>query len=642
MKMRDKKVKKVNRIVKAGLALVCVGALLGGTLCSGKITGVRAEEEEQAAEVKAVYCDKENEYSYILYDNSEEKGICAKAGGYQVTIEEAGKDDNIDTNVYIIWDERVFYDGETYSDSDKDKREEDKKDIKLEIEDFTNKLPDNIEWEEGTVNTHICILPQKSFDDINFQDEVKKTLNENDSYMESLDESVKDGQLQQAIETLATKIENDNSFNIVVMITDQVPDGFESGTFDYLDGKDAVIYKVFEVHDTDNVPDDYIPLENWKDDLAKSIKNLDCVKIKNDINKNEYGRYQNAEGNEILFFQGDEKPANNVVMDLQDNGTSQDDGTPQDDGTDTTTADGTTSETHKKDDATDDFVILSDKTNISSDHAELYIQSPDGETLDEKDVEISLGGRGLEVKKDPNYSSENNISKWIVKGEFNTVATASDAGDGYVIVKVKGKKIASYMDKAGLLDKFTRWFKESTSHKIIFICGCMIFILVIIFIILLVRLQRKRKRGRRGNIPHGAPSSSPDIQLRSGVSPTAETNVLARRAGEQNMQAMQGQIPANNTMQVQLQIIGRNPKIINTYINGSIFVGRANTCDVFINDATISRQHFALECVNGEMFIQPLVATNGTKLNGQRINDKHQLYPNDRIQVGTVGIIVRW
>ena len=198
------------------------------------------------------------------------------------------------------------------------------------------------------------------------------------------------------------------------------------------------------------------------------------------------------------------------------------------------------------------------------------------------------------------------------------------------------------MDKAGLLVKFIRWFKESTSHKIIFICGCIIFILVIIFIILLVRLQRKRKRGRRGNIPHGAPSSSPDVQLRSGVSPTAETNVLARRAGEQNMQAMQGQIPANNTMQVQLQIIGRNPKIINTYINGSIFVGRANTCDVFINDATISRQHFALECVNGEMFIQPLVATNGTKLNGQRINDKHQLYPNDRIQVGTVGIVIRW
>ena len=197
-------------------------------------------------------------------------------------------------------------------------------------------------------------------------------------------------------------------------------------------------------------------------------------------------------------------------------------------------------------------------------------------------------------------------------------------------------------DNKNIIDKI--WSKLKLWQKILIIAGAAV-VVVFIVIMIIVSTRRKKARKRRkaaGGIPHGSPSSSPDVQLRSGVSPTAQTNVLARRAGEQNMQGMQNTVPANNTKQIQIQIIGRNPKIINTYINGSIFVGRANTCDVFINDATISRQHFALECVNGEVFIQPLVATNGTKLNGQRINDKHPLYPNDRIQIGTIGIIVRW
>lgn len=209
-------------------------------------------------------------------------------------------------------------------------------------------------------------------------------------------------------------------------------------------------------------------------------------------------------------------------------------------------------------------------------------------------------------------------------------------------VKITNVNIYVVDDNKNIIVKI--WSKLRLWQKILIIAGAAV-VVVLIVIMIIVSTRRKKARKRRkaaGGIPHGSPSSSPDVQLRSGVSPTAQTNVLARRAGEQNMQGMQNTVPANNTKQIQIQIIGRNPKIINTYINGSIFVGRANTCDVFINDATISRQHFALECVNGEVFIQPLVATNGTKLNGQRINDKHPLYPNDRIQIGTVGIIVRW
>lgn len=254
---------------------------------------------------------------------------------------------------------------------------------------------------------------------------------------------------------------------------------------------------------------------------------------------------------------------------------------------------------------------------------------------------------------------ENGIDKWdnaknlikssVVFGFAGVQLTTDENGDSTTpvsitvdSVKVTNVNIYVVDDNKNIIAKI--WSKLKLWQKILIIAGAG---LVIVFIVIMIIVSTRRKKARKrrkaaGGIPHGSPSSSPDVQLRSGVSPTAQTNVLARRAGEQNMQGMQNTVPANNTKQIQIQIIGRNPKIINTYINGSIFVGRANTCDVFINDATISRQHFALECVNGEVFIQPLVATNGTKLNGQRINDKHPLYPNDRIQIGTVGIIVRW
>ena len=306
---------------------------------------------------------------------------------------------------------------------------------------------------------------------------------------------------------------------------------------------------------------------------------------------------------------------------------------------------------------TDAYVIVTDKEGIES--SKDVLEKSRGNliyllNIDDEEGKVSIENDSV---KEITGNSETGVDKWdnaknmigssvCFKFEGVKLTTVSD-GDSTnpVSIEVDSIQVTNinvYVENSGKIIGF--WAKLKLWQKVLIIaCAALLILFIVMMIIVSVRRKKSKKRNsvNRG-IPHGAPSSSPDVQLRSGVSPTAETNVLARRAGEQNMQAMQGQIPANNTMQVQLQIIGRNPKIINTYINGSIFVGRANTCDVFINDATISRQHFALECVNGEMFIQPLVATNGTKLNGQRINDKHQLYPNDRIQIGTVGIVVRW
>ena len=603
MKMRDKKMKKVNRRLKAGLAFLCVGALLGGAVFYGGSVRVKAEDrieqkqgtEDASEDIRAVYYDENNDYSYILYDNSKGSELSVwNDGGNALETEKISSNDseNVKTNIYVIIDTRNDKDGKEFY-------------IKDEIKNSINSFVDS--WKnDKKAEIQGIILPYQSDEGIKF-DNIENVLND-PKWPDSDDDT--DGQLGDVIQelTINNNYINDNGFNIAIIITDN--DSINCDTSS-LSNKQVIVYKVSKEKNQEN-PDgqdgSHIILDfDWE--------TLACIKMQGHI-VNENGVYKS--GSSELYFKYTSTT-----------------GEP-------TTGEPTTGEpTTEKSEQNDPYVV--NKFEIENDRIIVYITNNTDEKLKESDVYAFLDGEKRPVEIDYSYKKDN-VSKWIVQGKF-IEATATDAPNVKLKLEIKGEPLYVGVKKAGIIDRFINWFNETLSHKIVLICGCLILVVLVVFIILIVRINKKRKQGkcrRQGGIPHGSPSSSPDVQLRSGVSPTAQTNVLARRAGEQNMQGMNNTVPANNTKQIQIQIIGRNPKIINTYINGSIFVGRANTCDVFINDATISRQHFALECVNGEVFIQPLVATNGTKLNGQRINDKHPLYPNDRIQIGTVGIIVRW
>ena len=110
MKMRDKKKKKVNRIVKAGLALLCAGALLGGAVFGGGSVRVKAEGksnvdegEDATDDVKGMYYDSSTETYYVAYIEKEGKKLVANDGNTDYTIE---NNDELNTKIYIIWDTR--------------------------------------------------------------------------------------------------------------------------------------------------------------------------------------------------------------------------------------------------------------------------------------------------------------------------------------------------------------------------------------------------------------------------------------------------------------------------------------------------------------------------------------------------------
>lgn len=62
-------------------------------------------------------------------------------------------------------------------------------------------------------------------------------------------------------------------------------------------------------------------------------------------------------------------------------------------------------------------------------------------------------------------------------------------------------------------------------------------------------------------------------------------------------------------------------------------VGRSPECDLWIEDSTISRQHFLLTLKNEKVIIQDLNSTNGTYLNGSRIYSEQPLRDGDKIQI---------
>ncbi len=64
-------------------------------------------------------------------------------------------------------------------------------------------------------------------------------------------------------------------------------------------------------------------------------------------------------------------------------------------------------------------------------------------------------------------------------------------------------------------------------------------------------------------------------------------------------------------------------------------VGRSKDCELILTDPSCSRNHAEFFVGPGdEIFLKDLGSTNGTKVNGTRIEDAHMLVDGDRIQLG--------
>lgn len=72
------------------------------------------------------------------------------------------------------------------------------------------------------------------------------------------------------------------------------------------------------------------------------------------------------------------------------------------------------------------------------------------------------------------------------------------------------------------------------------------------------------------------------------------------------------------------------------HLGGRVMVGRLDTCDIPINDKSVSREHARLSQLPGGYVVEDLHSTNGTMVNGQRIHEAVILRPGDTVTFGSV------
>jgi pSer/pThr/pTyr-binding forkhead associated (FHA) protein len=67
-----------------------------------------------------------------------------------------------------------------------------------------------------------------------------------------------------------------------------------------------------------------------------------------------------------------------------------------------------------------------------------------------------------------------------------------------------------------------------------------------------------------------------------------------------------------------------------------VVIGRLDTCDLPVDDRSVSREHARLSRLRDGYVIEDLGSTNGTLVNGQRIHEAVLLHPGDLVSVGSV------
>lgn len=66
-----------------------------------------------------------------------------------------------------------------------------------------------------------------------------------------------------------------------------------------------------------------------------------------------------------------------------------------------------------------------------------------------------------------------------------------------------------------------------------------------------------------------------------------------------------------------------------------VTVGRSRQCDVTLDDPNVSRTHAEIRPRGGSWVLTDLGSTNGSRLNGRRLDGSEVLKPGDEIDLGT-------
>src|SRR5438270_13338937 len=71
-------------------------------------------------------------------------------------------------------------------------------------------------------------------------------------------------------------------------------------------------------------------------------------------------------------------------------------------------------------------------------------------------------------------------------------------------------------------------------------------------------------------------------------------------------------------------------------LGNRVVVGRLDSCDITVNDKSVSREHARLSQLPGGYVVEDLGSTNGTLVNGERITEPVILRLGDSVTFGSI------
>ena len=89
---------------------------------------------------------------------------------------------------------------------------------------------------------------------------------------------------------------------------------------------------------------------------------------------------------------------------------------------------------------------------------------------------------------------------------------------------------------------------------------------------------------------------------------------------------------ARSRQQTALLLMGGKRLVVGP---GGATMGRSRQCDVTVDDPNVSRNHAEVRPRGGSWVLTDLGSTNGSRLNGHRVEGSEVLKPGDEIEVGT-------
>ncbi len=89
---------------------------------------------------------------------------------------------------------------------------------------------------------------------------------------------------------------------------------------------------------------------------------------------------------------------------------------------------------------------------------------------------------------------------------------------------------------------------------------------------------------------------------------------------------------ARSRQQTALLLMGGKRLVVGP---GGAMMGRSRQCDVTVDDPNVSRQHAEVRPRGGSWVLNDLGSTNGSRLNGHRVEGSEVLKPGDEIELGT-------